>query len=164
MTKEDYAGKTSEIYFNSVDQKKKYCDVAHAKKCTFSKYVLQLLEKDSLPPVESVPTAGELQTLRERNRELQKSNRDLAQELEVQEQELQRLRNEAFLQSSGEAALDEDLLLLLQAGPIHSPKLLEMLKINPSDAQTVRAITRQLEVLEATGFIARGPRGWRWLR
>lgn len=162
MTKREYAGKTAEIYFNSPEQKEKYYEAAKSKKSSFSKYVLNVLEEASQPLTESAKSSEELQDLKEKYRQLLKSNRDLARELERQTKELQRLKDEAFLQPSGEADLDPDLLSLLQAGPIHSPRLLEALKIDPADAQKVRAITRQLEMLEATGFIGRGPRGWRW--
>jgi hypothetical protein len=86
------------------------------------------------------------------------------QDATISQVKLAKLRNEAFLRPSGDVALDPELLQVLQAGPIHSHKLLDALRIDQGDAEAVRAITRQLEDLERTGFIARGARGWRWLK
>jgi hypothetical protein len=44
-----------------------------------------------------------------------------------------------------------------------SYKILEALGIDLKDSELVKAISRQLEDLEAYGIIASTPKGWRWM-
>jgi len=164
MADERYRGLTAEIYFASPQQKKKYYDMARERGCKFSKLMLSILEEVSQPRTEIPQAAEELEALREENRQLHKTNKELIQERDRQDQEVRRLRNESFLQPSVDNFIDPDLLVALQSGPLHSRQLLERLDINPTDGQAIRAITRQLEILESLGFITRGPRGWKWLK
>jgi len=46
---------------------------------------------------------------------------------------------------------------------LDSYRLLEDLNIDPSDTDLVRAVSRQLEDLEAYGLLARTSYGWRWV-
>jgi hypothetical protein len=45
---------------------------------------------------------------------------------------------------------------------VDSYKLLEELGINPSNSKLVKAVSRQLEDLEAYGLVTSMPHGWRW--
>ncbi len=164
MAKEIYNGRTIEIYFNSKEQKQKIKEEAKKRNCSVSKYIFSVLEAVDQQARPDPGISQDLNDLREENLQLQERTRVLAKDNDRLAQELEKLRNEAFLKPSGDVALDPELLQVLQAGPIHSHKLLDALGINPQDAEAVRAITRQLEDLERTGFIARGARGWRWLK
>jgi hypothetical protein len=73
-----------------------------------------------------------IEELREENRALRRSRSDRTNEPDRQTAELQKLRNEAFLHPVGDAALDTELLRILQIRPIHSHVLVEMLKIGPT--------------------------------
>ena len=50
-----------------------------------------------------------------------------------------------------------------RGGTLDSYKLLEALGIDPKDSELVKAISRQLEDLEAYGVVAPTPKGWRWI-
>jgi len=79
-----------------------------------------------------------------------------------QEAELRKLRGSAFLQQSWDADIDSDLLRILRDGPIHDHRLLAALGIEPQDTEAVRAVSKQLQILEAMGFISRTTQGWKW--
>jgi hypothetical protein len=163
MAQETYNGRTIELYANSPEHKQKIVDEAKKRNCTVSKYIFSVLEAAERPRVDPV-NAEELNSLREENRALRRSLAERNHENERQAQELQKLRSEAFLRPSAIATFDPDLLRVLQAGPIHGHKLLEAIGINLQDGEAVRAIMRQLELMEHHGFIAKGARGWRWLK
>ena len=75
-----------------------------------------------------------------------------------QDTELRKLRGAAFLQPVWNADIDSDLLQALRAGPIHDHRLLDLL--GATDPEAIRAISRQLQIMEAGGFISRTARGW----
>jgi hypothetical protein len=107
--------------------------------------------------------AEESAQLREENRRLREEGRARDLLLERYESELRRSRDAAFLAPHGDAAFDPELLRTLRKGPIHEHRLLEALGIAENNSTAIRAISRQLASLEASGFIAKGPNGWRWL-
>lgn len=152
-------------YCGSAERLKEIEEAAKAEQCGKSKYLMKAEEAYRSKKFNPVLSSSiDLNTLREENLQLHERTRALARDNDRLSQELQKLRNETFLRPSGDVALDPELLQTLQAGPIHSHKLLDALGIDQGDAEAVRAITRQLEDLERTGFIARGARGWRWLK
>ncbi len=162
MAQEIYKGRTIELYAHSVEHKQKIVAEARKRNCTISKYIFSVLEAADKPRVDSV-NIEELNSLREENRALRRSLADRTKENERQAQELQKLQNEAFLRPTGIATFDPNLLRVLQAGPKQGYQLLEAIGVNLQDGEAVRTITRQLELLEHHGFIAKGARGWRWL-
>lgn len=59
---------------------------------------------------------------------------------------------------------NKDLIdLLKKGGTFDSYKILEALGIDPNDSDLVKAISRQLEDMEAYGFIESTSRGWKWV-
>ncbi|HYW01622.1 MAG TPA: hypothetical protein VE862_09140, partial [Candidatus Acidoferrum sp.] len=52
--------------------------------------------------------------------------------------------------------------LLRQGREIESDHLLRMLGINPKEADLVKAVSNQLENLEAYGLVVKTRRGWKW--
>jgi predicted RNase H-like nuclease (RuvC/YqgF family) len=100
----------------------------------------------------------ELKKLREENRLLKR----LAENLD---NELKRYRAQPFLQEAFEGVrrFDRDLVELLRRGGSYTEEeILAHLNIEPSDAELVKAVDRQLEALEAYGLVEYRGRGWRW--
>jgi uncharacterized membrane protein len=86
--------------------------------------------------------------------------------LERVESELRRYRSEPFLQTNfrGLRKYDLKLIELLKKGPaIDSVELLRQLRISPRETDRVRAVSRQLENLEAYGLVEKTRRGWKWI-
>jgi DNA-directed RNA polymerase subunit F len=105
-------------------------------------------------------------------KELREENHELREQLRIQsllvnkfEQEVRQLRQVAFLdeQFEGERNIDSTIMAVLRRGPTHDYKLLEILDVDPKDADQVRAVYKQLEILELHGLITKDRRGWRWL-
>ena len=100
----------------------------------------------------------ELKKLREENRMF----RMLAENLE---KELRRYRAKPFLEEGFEGVrrFDKELVDILRGGGSYGDEeILAHLSIDPSDTELVKAVSRQLEALEAYGLVEYVGRGWRW--
>jgi len=110
-----------------------------------------------------------IQQLRTKDESIQKLTREneiLKLALERVESELQRYRAEPFLEEDfkGMRRYDRRLIELLKKGEtIDSDHLLRLLRINPRDTPLVKAVTKQLENLEAYGLVDKTLRGWKWV-
>jgi predicted RNase H-like nuclease (RuvC/YqgF family) len=101
---------------------------------------------------------GELRKLRNENRLLKK----LAENLD---NELKRYRAQPFLEEAFEGVrrFDKDLMALLRKGGSYTQKhILSHLNVDPSDTNLVKALSKQLEALEAYGLVEYKGRGWKW--
>ena len=110
-----------------------------------------------------------MQQIREKDEQIEKLTREneiVKLALERVENELQRYRAEPFLEEGfkGIRRYDRRLIELLKKGDtVDSDHLLRLLKINPRDTPLVKAITKQLENLEAYGLVDKTLRGWKWV-
>jgi oligoendopeptidase F len=85
--------------------------------------------------------------------------------VENQETELKRYRSEPFLAKDfeGTRQYDQELIELLKSGKSYSSEeILVRLGIDRANAELAKALSNQLEVLEAYGLVAYSGRGWRW--
>jgi len=108
----------------------------------------------------------QLRTKDEQIGKLTRENEIVKLALERVENELERYRAEPFLEESfkGIRRYDRRLIELLKKGDtVDSDHLLRLLKISPRDTPLVKAITKQLENLEAYGLAEKTLRGWRWV-
>jgi hypothetical protein len=125
--------------------------------------------EDSLAESEFKPRAEitkELGKLRSDNKQLRDELKLKNIVLEKYDTELKRYRSEAFLEDKFEGIRKynkEIIAILKRGGVFDSYSLLEQLGINPSDADLVKAISNQLEDLEAFGLVTSTSRGWRWV-
>jgi hypothetical protein len=115
------------------------------------------------------PRADLIEELRKRDDEIQKLSREndiIKLALERVENELKRYRAAPFLDEDfqGVRKYDRKLIELLKKGEaIDSDHLLRLLRISPKETDLVKAISRQLENLEAYGLVLKTRRGWRWV-
>jgi hypothetical protein len=106
-----------------------------------------------------------LRSMEEELRKLREENRLLKRLVENLDNELKRYRAQPFLQEAFEGVrrFDRDLVELLRRGGSYTEEeILAHLNIEPSDAELVKAVDRQLEALEAYGLVEYRGRGWRW--
>lgn len=85
--------------------------------------------------------------------------------LERVETELRRYRSEPFVENRfrGIRKYDRQLVELLKNGrDVDSDHLLRLLGINPRETDLVKAVSNQLENLQAYGLVTKTRRGWRW--
>jgi hypothetical protein len=115
------------------------------------------------------PRSQLIEGLRKKDEEIQKLAREneitkLA--LERVEKELQRYRAEPFLEDKfqGIRRYDRKLIEFLKKGkPIDSDHLLQALRISPKETDLVKAVSRQLENLQAYGLVRKTHHGWSWV-
>ncbi len=115
------------------------------------------------------PRAEIIEELRKRDEMIEKLTREneitkLA--LERVENELRRYRAEPFLDEGfrGTRKYDVKLIEILKKGePVDSNQLLRQLRISAKDSDLVKAVSRQLENLEAYRLVEKTHRGWRWV-
>ncbi len=100
----------------------------------------------------------ELKRLRDENRMLRRLVDNL-------DKEMRRYRAGPFLDEEfeGVRTFDKELIhLLKKGGTVADDDILADLNIDPSDAELVKAVSRQLEVLEGYGLVVYTGKGWRW--
>jgi len=108
----------------------------------------------------------ELESLRSENKSLRN---DLSQKtivLDRYEAELKRYRAQPFQEEDyrGMRRYSKELVEILKArGHADSYKILEALGIDPRESELVKAVSRQLEELEAYGMIKTDGRTWKWI-
>ena len=114
------------------------------------------------------PRSELIEQLREKDEAIEKlteDNRVVRLALQNVERELRRYRAEPFLEANfrGVRKYDRQLIDLLKKGEdVDSDHLLRLLKINPKETDLVRAVSNQLENLQAYGLIRKTRRGWKW--
>lgn len=109
---------------------------------------------------------GEISRLREELGEERKKNRRLDLVVEKLERELRRYRAEPFLEPDfkGVRRLDRELVETLRdSGVLSNEEVLSKLGIDPSEHEAVKAVSKQLEILESYGLVQPTPRGWKWI-
>lgn len=106
-----------------------------------------------------------LRKAEEEAKRLREENRLLKRLVENLDNELRRYRTAPFLEEhfEGIRRFDKELIDLLKMGGVYSDdEILAHLNIDPTNADLVKAISKQLELLEEYGLIEFTGRGWRW--
>ena len=153
------------LYAPSKEDKDRYERMAKEKGVPLSKLLIGLIEDHLHEPATPRDSAIELEFLREEMAKLVEESRRKTLLLERYEQDLQKLRAAPFAQN-GYGRLrnyDPNFITVLKQGTISEPRLLELLRIDPTDAAQVRGLSRQIEALEAYGLVTKTTRGWRWI-
>jgi len=162
-----YKGRRVELICPSVGQLKKYQELAEKAGVPLSKFLLNVIEQGLDERKDPRAKLGEsMRDLKEENHELREQLRIQSLLAEKFEKEVRKLQQTVFLDDSfqGERAIDQRIVAVLKRGRIHDYRLLEVLDVDPKDLDEVRAVHRQLEVLELQGFITKDANGWRWKR
>ncbi|RKY67788.1 MAG: hypothetical protein DRQ24_12430 [Candidatus Latescibacterota bacterium] len=176
MTKPD-RGKTRTIkqraiyvYLPSLEMVEDWKERARRAGVSISKFVMERVE-------DSIRREGEegylsrlelikhLKNAEEELKRLRNENRLLKRLVDNLDNELRRYRASSFTEEGFEGArrFDRELVeLLRKGGSYRDEEILVHLNIDPSDAELVRAVAKQLEILEAYGLVEYVGRGWRW--
>lgn len=107
----------------------------------------------------------EITDLRNDLRALSEDNRQKKIVIERLDGELRKYRAEAFLEEGFEGVREHNrelIGILKRRGVVDSDELLQDLGIDPRESELVKAVSRQLENLEAYGLVTATRRGWRW--
>ncbi len=156
------------VYLPSAEDKKRWDKLASEAGVPLSKFVIELVENALAEESELKPRAAmakELGTLRDEVRTLRDELKLKNIVLDKYETELKRYRSAAFLEAGFEGAREynQELVgLLKRKTVIDSYRILEELGIDPREADIAKAISTELDNLEAFGLVESTPRGWRW--
>ncbi|MFW6117220.1 MAG: hypothetical protein ACOC6G_01380 [Thermoproteota archaeon] len=158
------------VYLPSVDMVKKWKRLADKQGTSISKFVQEHVENSLRQEKEpSYKSRGELlkelSELKEQLGEERKKARRLDLVVEKLEKELRRYQAQPFLEEdfSGVRRLQSELVEVLREGGVFSNEdLLSRLGIERSEHEAVKAVSKQLEILESYGLVQSTSRGWRW--
>jgi hypothetical protein len=137
---------------------------------SISKFVIDRVE-DSIRKEEQegylnrLELIKKLSTAEEELKQQRKDNRLLKQLVDNLDTELKRYRAKPFLEDDfkGVRRFDKELIdLIKQGGSMSGDEILTRLSINSSDTELVKAVNKQLEVLESYGLVEYVGRGWKW--
>ena len=149
------------------DEWKKRADNARS---SISKFVIDRVE-DSLRTEDGEGYLNRLELIKkldaqeEELKQLRTDNRLLKKLVENLDTEAKKLRAQPFLDDSfkGVRRYNQELLTILKEGGSYSgEELLTKLNINPSENDLVKAVNKQLEMLENYGLVEYVGRGWKW--
>jgi len=108
----------------------------------------------------------ELESLKADNKALRDDLRQKEVVLQRYEAELRRYRAEPFQAEAfkGVRTFSKELVDILKArGSVGSYQILELLGINPGEAEAIKAVSKQLEELEMFNLVKADGKGWQWI-
>ena len=159
------------VYLPSLEMVEDWKERARKAGVSISKFVLERVE-DSIRKEEGeegylsrLEIIKRLTKAEEELKKLRKENRLLKQLVDNLDNELKRYRVKPFLEEEfkGVRRFDKELIDLLREGGTYSgDEILSRLNINPADTDLVKAVNKQLEILESYGLVQYSVRGWKW--
>lgn len=159
------------VYLPSLEMAEDWKHRAEKAGASISKFVIERVE-DSLRREEG--EEGYLSRLeliacfRKSEEELEKlrnENRLLRKLVDNLDTELKRYRAKPFLEDNfqGVRMFDKELInLLRKGGSYRDEDILANLGVNPTQAELVKAVSKQLEALEGYGLVEFSGKGWSW--
>ena len=158
------------VYLPSHEMVGRWKGLAREGGTSVSKFVVEHVE-DSLRRGEAgfvsrVELSGRVRELEEEVSGLRREGRMLRLLSEKLDAELKHYRARPFLEEGFEGVRSywrEVVEALRRRGFVATDELLDILGVEPRDSELVKAISRQMENLEAYGLVEATPRGWRWV-
>jgi hypothetical protein len=157
------------LYLPSSEDKKRWDKLASEEGVPLSKFVIEIVENALMEESEFKPRTEMIKELGSLRDEVRKLRDDLKLKnivIDKYEAEIKRYRSAAFLEGGYEGAREynQELVELLKGKRvIDSYRILEELGIDPRETDLVKAVSYQLDNLEAYGLVESTPRGWRWI-
>ena len=156
------------VYLPSIEMAEKWKRLAKKAKVSISKFVVEHVENSLMQEDENfIPRSElleEIKRLKEENAELRKRNKMLEMVIEKLEDELRIYRTKPFLEEYlGQREYERELIKIFKKGKeIRKDEILDLLGIDSTNIEAVKAINRQIENLERYGLIIDTGRGWKW--
>jgi hypothetical protein len=156
------------LYLPSAEDKERWGKLAAEVGVPLTKFVIEIVENALLEESEFKPRAEMIKELGSLRDEVRKLRDDLKLKnivIDKYESELKRYRSATFLEGGFEGTREygqELIELLKRKTVIDNYKVLEELGIDPREADLVKAVSSQLDNLEAYGLVESTSRGWRW--
>ena len=157
------------LYLPSKADKERWQALADKAKTPLSTYCRSIIEERLAEEEEFKPRrelAKETETMRAEIKALRDDLRQKEIVLERYETELKRYRAQPFQEADykGMRRYSKELVEILKArGHADSYKILEALGIDPRESELVKAVSMQLEELQAYGMVKTDGRSWQWI-
>jgi predicted RNase H-like nuclease (RuvC/YqgF family) len=165
--------RTVYVYLPSLEMVEDWKRRAERAGVSISKFIVERVE-DSIRREEGeegylsrVELVKRLRSAEEELKRLREENRLLRRLVENLDNELKRYRAQPFLDEhfEGVRAFDKELIeLLRKGGTVSEDEILARLGVDLADVELVKAVSRQLEVLERYDLVEFTGKGWRWKR
>jgi len=159
------------VYLPSLEMVEDWKRRAERAGVSLSKFVIERVE-DSIRKEEGeegylsrLELIKRLKKAEEELKQLRSENKLLRRLVENLDKELKRYRAKPFLDENyvGIRQFDKDLIELLRSGrTLSDEEILSSLNIDPADTDLVKAVSKQLEALEAYDLVEFTGKGWRW--
>jgi predicted RNase H-like nuclease (RuvC/YqgF family) len=159
------------VYLPSLEVAEDWKDRASKAGTSISKFVMERVE-DSIRQEEGeesylnrLDLLKRIEKAEEELKKLRSENRLLKKLVDNLDNELKRYRSQPFLEEDfqGIRRFDKEIIELLRRGDTYTGEaLLAHLNIDPSDTELVKAVNKQLEILENYGLVQYVGRGWKW--
>jgi hypothetical protein len=158
------------LYLPSKAEKARWKGLAENAKSNLSQFCISIIEErlaedeEGFQPRREVMKA--LKVLKDENKALRDDLRQKEIVLERYESELKRYRAQPFQEQDyrGMRGYSKELVDFLKGrDQADSYKILEALGIDPRESELVKAVSRQLEELEAYGMVKTDGRSWQWI-
>jgi len=164
------------VYAPTIEQRKKWEDIAKGKGIPLSKWIVQTIEDSLLELDDDVKSRKDIEkenkNVRKEISELQGKLRQVKIIRDNLEKEIRKYRAEPFLTTSFEGIrqYDKELIALLKNAKsvegknrfIGNDEILSRLGVAYTETDVVKAISNQLSRLEGYGLVNSSPKGWRW--
>ena len=158
-----------DVYLDSIEQKKRWADIAEDRGTSLSKFVQHsveyTIEKGGPDFIETGQNAEELQELEKKISDLQEQVKEKKLVIEKLRTELKSLRSAPFREEDfeGTRSFDEELVdILRDAGHLRAEEIFRRLNVDPQNIEVVEGVQKQLSQLERYGVVEETVNGWRW--
>ena len=157
------------LYLPSAEDKLRWGKLATEAGVPLTKFVIEIVENALMEESEFKPRAEMVKEMGDLRDEVRTLRNDLKLKnivIDKYESELKRYRSATFLEEGFEGTREygqELIELLKRTNVIDSYRILEELGIDPREADLVKAVSSQLDNLEAYGLVESTSRGWRWI-
>jgi len=158
------------VYLPSIGMTEDWKERAGKAGTSISKFVIERVE-DSIRREEGeesylsrLQLIQKLSNAEEELKKLKRDNRLLKKLVDNLDTELKRYRTRPFLNEefAGVRRFDRELIEILKENRLTAEEILNQLSIDSSEIDLVKAVTKQLDILEAYGLVEYSGRRWRW--
>jgi predicted HicB family RNase H-like nuclease len=160
------------LYLPSIELSQEWKKRAKKQGTSLSKFIINIVE-DSLKRDEDSSYKPrkelwkELERLKQETIDLHREKRILEHVVEKLEAENRRLRAQPFLEDKYEGirSFQKELIeILRKGGVLSSEEILRKLDVTISEHESVKSISKQLDILSEYGIVKATPRGWMWIK
>jgi len=164
------------VYAPTIEQRKKWEDIAKGKGMPLSKWIVQTIEESLIEMDDDVKSRKDIEkenkNVRKDISELQSKIRQVNIIRDKLEKEIRKYRAEPFLATSFEGIrqYDKELITLLRNAKgvdgeiryVDNDEIISRLGVEFSETDSIKAISNQLSRLEGYGLVESSTKGWRW--